>query len=114
YLGALTLRGTEDQLASLTIGNVQQTFFGRLEHEYPSEVSLFDVGLRRGPSQTYPEKPDRETHAELFTNRILISGHVESQEKPFLNRALVQLTGLEEWCDATGFSGSLKQVAPDE
>jgi hypothetical protein len=85
--GSLTLRGTEDQLASLPIGPVQQTFFGRLENKYPYEVSLFNVGLRRGPSQTFPKKLDQETNAEFFTNKILIGGYVESEEKPFLNGA---------------------------
>lgn len=102
--GTLTLRGSEDHLAALMDPH-PRTFFGRFEIQHTYEVSLFNVGLTRGPSRTYPKEPNRETSAELYTNNILIGCHIESEERRFLNGALLNLTGLEEWCDATGFSG---------
>jgi len=77
-------------------------------------VTLFNALLKRGPGRTAPGDLDRETDAEFYTNNILIGDHVESEERPFLNGALLHLTGLEEWWDTTGFSGKLEHKTPGE
>jgi hypothetical protein len=114
HRGTLTLRGVVSQLKSLSCGPEPRTFFGRLKNQYAYDVTLFNAGPMRGPSQTAPSEPGRETDAEFYTNNILIGCHVEGENKPFLNGALVHLTGLEEWCDATGFSGAIEHGAPGE
>lgn len=37
-----------------------------------------------------------------------------SEDDPLLSGALLRLTGLEEWCDASGFSGKIEHKAPGE
>jgi hypothetical protein len=81
--------------------------FGELDDHY--EVTLYDVGMIRGPSVTAPKVPEKSTHAEYFTNNVLVGKHVESEGQKFLNGAIIHLTGLEEWCDASGFRGGIGQ-----
>lgn len=111
--GTLTLRGTEGHLASLSPGNVQVTLFGRLENQYTYEATLFSPVMVRGPGSSF-NQPDRETDAVYRTNNILIGGHVESEDAPFLNGAHLHLTGLEEWCDTSGFAGTYEHGLPNE
>jgi ApeA N-terminal domain 1 len=110
--GQLLFRGTEEHLAKLPTGPVQPTFFGRLTNKYMYDVTLFDTSIRRGPGSTFPKKPENETNAEFYTNSILISGHIESQEDVFVDGAILNLTGLDVWCDTTGFSGRHENPTP--
>jgi ApeA N-terminal domain 1 len=112
--GRLVLNGTEEQLAKLPTGETKPTFFGRLTADYTYDATLFDVVLRKGPSQTHPRDPSKETSAEFVTNTVLISEHVPSQEMALFNGAIVKLTGLDEWCDVTGFSGRHENATPNE
>jgi hypothetical protein len=112
--GRLVLNGTEEHLASLPTGETQPTFFGRLEADYTYDVTLFDVALRRGPGRTYPKDPLKETSAEFVTNAFFVSGHVENQDEAVFDGAIVKLTGLDEWCDATGFSGRHQNATASE
>jgi len=107
--GELVFRGTEEHLSSLPHAWQRQTFYGVLDNGYDYEVSLFNVGMKKGPSSTFPKQPGRETTAEFFTNNILVGGHISDEDQPFLHGALVLLTGLDEWCDKSGFSGSVKR-----
>jgi ApeA-like protein len=110
----LVLNGTEEQLAKLPTGETKPTFFGRLMADYTYDATLFDVVLRKGPSQTHPRDPSKETSAEFVTNTVLISEHVASQDMALFNGAIVKLTGLDEWCDVTGFSGRHENATPNE
>lgn len=114
HRGTLTLRGSESQLTSLPCDHESRTFFGQIENEYIYEVSLFNTGLVRGPSVVFPKQPGRETTAEFYTNNILIGDHVTNEMHPFLNGVLLHLTGLEEWCHPSGFSGKIDHGAPGE
>lgn len=107
--GELIFRGSEEHLASLPHGGHRHNFYGVLDNGYSYEVSLFNVGMKQGPSSTFPKQPGKETTAEFYTNNVLIGGHIASEDEPFLNGALVLLTGLDEWCDKSGFSGSVKR-----
>lgn len=110
--GQLLFRGTEEHLAKLPGGPAQSTFFGRMTSRYSYSATLFDVSMRRGPSVTHPRKPDIETDAEFYTNAILISDHIESQDDVFVDGAILNLTGLDLWCDTTGFSGRHENPTP--
>jgi hypothetical protein len=110
--GELLFRGTEEHLAKLPTGNTQPTFFGRLTNRYAYDVTLFDTSMRRGPGSSFPKKPDNETNAEFHTNSILISDHTESQDDAFVDGAILNLTGLDVWCDTTGFTGKHENPSP--
>ena len=110
--GLLTLYGSEELLAALPTSAVRPTFFGKIYSQYPYAVTLFDVVLQRGPTNTYPKGPDKSTNADFITNAIVIGGHVASQDLVSFNGAIVKLTGLDTWCDLTGFSGHLENPTP--
>jgi ApeA-like protein len=107
--GKLTLRGTELHLSSLPSGPGPRCFFGCLTAHYTYDVTLFRARMERGPGQSIPPDPDREAEAVFTTSNILVGGHVPSEDEAFVQGALLNLTGLEEWCNATGFSGTIKR-----
>ena len=82
--------------------------------KYPYEVTLFDTFVTRGPSRTLPVSPEKETDALLVTNNILIGGHVRREDDTFIDGTILNLTGLDVWCDATGFSGRHSILNPDQ
>lgn len=104
HTGRLTLRGSELHLSSLPIGPRPTCFFGRLIAHYTYEVTLLRVGVERGPAPRSVPDPNCQTEAVFYTNVILVAGHVPSEDEQFIPGALLNVTGLEEWCDATGFS----------
>jgi len=112
--GRLVLNGTQEHLAKLPTGETQPTFFGRLEADYSYDVTLFDVALRRGPSHSYPKDPLNETIAEYATHTLLVGGHISSQDEALFDCTIFKLTGLDEWCDATGFTGRHENATPNE
>jgi hypothetical protein len=112
--GTLVFRGTEDHLARLREGEKQPTFFGRLAAKYPYDVTLFDTVLKRGAGRTLPKSINNETEAVFLTNSILISDHIESQNDTAFNGATINLTGLNAWCNLTGFSGRHKNPTPQK
>ena len=61
------------------------------------------------PSQdTSAEERERETEVAYSTSYVIIGAHVETSNA-FIDRVVFGLTGLEEWCNATGFSGEVKR-----
>ncbi|EIG59000.1 hypothetical protein Bra1253DRAFT_03720 [Bradyrhizobium sp. WSM1253] len=112
--GRLVLSGTQEHLAKLPTGATPPTFFGRLEADYSYDVTLFDVALRRGPSHSYPKAPLTETIAEFVTHTLLVGGHLASQDEALFDGTIFKLTGLDEWCDATGFAGRHENTTPNE
>jgi len=112
--GKLTLRGTERHLSSLPVHPAPRCFFGQLTSRYTYDVTLLSAGMERGPTTATPADPQRETESEFYTNIIVLGGHVAREDEPFISGALLNLTGLEEWCDATGFSGQHQHRDPRE
>jgi hypothetical protein len=110
--GVLTLKGTEAVLASLPYSHdISQRFFGRSLRYPMDKITAFGVGMMQGPSLASPPNPMRETIAEYYTNNVLIGDHIENEEHPFIIGALITLTGLQEWCDSTGFLGKYEWEA---
>ncbi|MGA2733922.1 MAG: HEPN domain-containing protein [Syntrophobacteraceae bacterium] len=104
--GTLTLMGTSKVLSGLWPSwREKRTIFGKLKNQYPYNVTLFNAGLMRGPGQSSDE--NYETEAVFFTNEILIGMHVASKEESIVHGARIGITGLDEWYDKTGFSGTV-------
>jgi hypothetical protein len=95
----VTLRGT-----SLAEVPAQSCFFGRLTAHYSYDVTLFRTLLESGPKPSVAH----EIEAVFYANSIVVGGHVSGEDEPLVGGALLNLTGLEEWCDATGFTGNIQ------
>jgi ApeA N-terminal domain 1 len=107
--GSLTIRGSEKQLLAFFPPGTR-TIFGRLS-DYRFDVTLFDVGIKRSLSG-FTDWGERETDIQLFTNIILIGGHITSQDECIIGAAALRATGLGEWCDTTGFSSQIDRPEP--
>ena len=103
--GELVIRGKESDLPLLDRPPAPTTILGRLTSEPMRDISVFDARHKRGPSSTHPPEPERETEVAFSASHILVGAHVDTVEEPFINRMRFSLTGLEEWCNTTGFSG---------
>ncbi|MEH2561813.1 HEPN domain-containing protein [Bradyrhizobium sp. AZCC 2289] len=121
-----TLKVDEDDCAELVIRGKESNFvlsdrpadlttlWGHLTSEPMRSVSVFGARPTRGPSKTYPPKKERETEVAFSASYVLSGAHVETLKDPFIDRVLFGLSGLEEWCNAAGFSGKVDrpQVSP--
>ena len=106
-LPELVIHGKQSDLPLFDLPWGPSTLFGRLTTETTlREVSVLNAHRLRGPNSTNPPDPERETEVAFWTNHILIGAHVESETTPVADRMLFRLTGFDEWCDATGFSGN--------
>jgi ApeA N-terminal domain 1 len=103
--GTLTIRGSEKRLLKFVRPGTR-TIFGRLTNHSRCDVTLFTVGMITSLTG-FTDYGERETDIEFFTNIILVGFHAASQDDPIVSRVLLRVTGLEEWCDTTGFSGQL-------
>jgi hypothetical protein len=103
--GKLVIRGKESDLPLFDRPPNPSTILGRLTSEPMHDISVLGAHHKRGPTSTYPPNPERETEVAFSASCILFGVHVDTVEKPFINRMRFSLTGLEEWCNTTGFSG---------
>ena len=103
--GELVIRGKESDLPLFDRPPNPSTILGRLTSEPMDDISVLGARRKRGPTSTYPPNPERETEVAFSARYILVGAHVDTVEKPFINRLRFSLTGLEEWCNTTGFSG---------
>jgi hypothetical protein len=103
--GTLTIKGSEKRLLKFVRPGTR-AIFGRLTGNYCNDVTLFTVGMITSPTG-FTNYGERKTDIEFFTNIILVGAHAASQDDPIVSSALLRVTGLEEWCDTTGFSGQM-------
>ena len=106
--GHLTLKGTENQFRTILAKGMRRerwTMHGEMKSGYTYRVSLFNVGMTRGPR--IGRSPDDLTDAQVFTNVILIGGHIGDQCDAVVKRASLEIGGLREFVDDNGFVGKL-------
>jgi ApeA N-terminal domain 1 len=102
----LVIHGKQSALPLIDRPPEPTTIFGRLTTEATMrDISILGAQPKRGPTSTSPPDPERETEVAFRASDILIGAHIESEERPCADRMIFNLTGLEEWCTTTGFSG---------
>jgi hypothetical protein len=106
--GELILGGSPAQLSAIARPG-ERTWHGILRSRYQYDVTLFNVGVMKGPNVA-SRAQEVETEATFFTNDVLIGSHIDSEEIPCVRGALVKLTGLDIWWDESGFSGDTTVV----
>jgi ApeA-like protein/HEPN superfamily Apea-like protein len=112
-LPELVIRGKQSALPLMDRQPPPTTLFGRFTTEASMrEVSILEAWNRRGPHGTSPPHAERETEVAFFGSHILIGAHVDTVKRRFIDRAIFGLTGLEEWCDTTGFFGKHRYSPP--
>jgi hypothetical protein len=106
-LEELVIRGKESRFMLLDHPPDPTTMWGKLTSGPMTDISIFQARSTRAPTKTYPPKEERETEVAFSASHILVGAHVKTVDDPFIDRVLFGLSGLEEWCNATGFSGRI-------
>ncbi len=102
----LVIYGKQSALPLFDRPSEPTTLFGRLTTEATMrEISILGAHCKRGPRSTSPPDPDRETEVAFRASDVLIGAHIDSEDCPCADRMIFNLTGLDEWCTTTGFSG---------
>lgn len=97
--GTLTLTEPIDALRKFWPEDLV-TIFGVLESSYSYKITIFRAGVK---STSFGNKAS----VKLFTNTLLISEHIASEDEEIIYAAYGRLTGLSEWCDTSGISGNV-------
>jgi hypothetical protein len=110
-LGELVIRGKESDFNLFDHAVEPTTIWGVLTSDPMLKISILGARRKRGPVKTHPPKKQRERETEVAysASYIIIGAHVETSDDPFIDRVVFGLTGLEEWCNATGFSGKVER-----
>ncbi|HZL59175.1 MAG TPA: HEPN domain-containing protein [Stellaceae bacterium] len=107
FAGSLTIKGLASKLFAFRLPS-SRTLFGRMRGHYQYDVTLFRTGMMRGPAIGSSSGGDHDSEMQLFTNTILVGGHIDSEDEHVVSAALVRATGLDEWCDGSGFEGQME------
>lgn len=102
--GTLKLKGPRKWFGPLmgkALQGLQYTLLG-FSNRGRREWSLFDCGISQGPPNG--RDPGEVVEATFYTNDIFIGDHIESKDVKIAAGLWLELTGLEIWCDDTGFT----------
>ena len=112
--GKLILKDTEENLTHLPQNRHPRLFYGNLTHNNNEKISLFNTFISKSPATTSPKKTGLKTSAEYITNTILFGEHIISENQNFINGAILDLTGLDEWCNGTSIHVESKITFTDK